>query len=109
MKKTIFFLAILSCFIGCNKIPYAAGLIAVESPIMPIRMTGDTMHLVLTDYVPMLYGDTAYWKGLRWTTGEAIEYTNLIGTPQVVREMDIINRDNIYTVSVDLPSAIKQV
>ena len=94
MKKTIFFLAILSCFIGCNKIPYAAGLIAVESPIMPIRMTGDTMHLVLTDYVPMLYGDTAYWKGLRWTTGEAIEYTNLIGTPQVVREMDIINRDH---------------
>ena len=94
MKKTIFFLAILSCFIGCNKIPYAAGLIAVEAPIMPIRMTGDTMHLVLTDYVPMLYGDTAYWKGLRWTTGEAIEYTNLIGTPQVVREMDIINRDH---------------
>ena len=94
MKKTIFFLAILSCFMGCQKHHYAAGLMAVESPIMPIRMTGDTMHLVLTDYVPMLYGDTAYWKGLRWTTGEAIEYTNLIGTPQVVREMDIINRDH---------------
>jgi hypothetical protein len=24
-------------------------------------------------------------------------------------KMDIINRDNIYTVSVDIPSAIKQV
>jgi len=94
MKKTIFFLAILSCFWGCNKPHYAAGLMAVESPIMPIRMTGDTMHIVLTDYVPVLYGDTTYWQGLQWTTGEAIEYTNLIGTPQVVREMDIINRDH---------------
>lgn len=61
---------------------------------MPIRMNGDTMHIVLTDYVPVLYGDTTYWQGLQWTTGEAIEYTNLIGTPQVVREMDIINRDH---------------
>ena len=94
MKKTIFFLAILSCFWGCNKPHYAAGLMAVESPIMPIRMSGDTMHIVLTDYVPVLYGDTTYWQGLQWTTGEAIEYTNLIGTPQVVREMDIINRDH---------------
>ncbi len=67
---------------------------AVESPIMPIRMNSDTMHIVLTDYVPVLYGDTTYWQGLQWTTGEAIEYTNLIGTPQVVREMDIINRDH---------------
>ena len=94
MKKTIFFLAILSCFMGCQKHHYAAGLIAVESPIMPIRMNSDTMHIVLTDYVPVLYGDTTYWQGLQWTTGEAIEYTNLIGTPQVVREMDIINRDH---------------
>lgn len=94
MKKTIFFLAILSCFLGCQKPHYAAGLMAVESPIMPIRMSGDTMHIVLTDYVPVLYGDTTYWQGLQWTTGEAIEYTNLIGTPQVVREMDIINRDH---------------
>ena len=67
---------------------------AVESPIMPIRMNSDTMHIVLTDYVPVLYGDTTYWQGLQWTTGEAIEYSNLIGTPQVVREMDIINRDH---------------
>ena len=94
MKKTIFFLAILSCFMGCQKHHYAAGLMAVESPIMPIRMNSDTMHIVLTDYVPVLYGDTTYWQGLQWTTGEAIEYTNLIGTPQVVREMDIINRDH---------------
>lgn len=94
MKKTLFFLAILSCFMGCQKHHYAAGLMAVESPIMPIRMNSDTMHIVLTDYVPVLYGDTTYWQGLQWTTGEAIEYTNLIGTPQVVREMDIINRDH---------------
>jgi hypothetical protein len=68
MKKTIFFLAILSCFMGCQKHHYAAGLMAVESPIMPIRMNSDTMHIVLTDYVPVLYGDTTYWQGLQWTT-----------------------------------------
>ena len=61
---------------------------------MPIRMHSDTMHIVLTDYVPVLFGDTTLWKGLQWTTTESLECINLIGTPQVVREMDIVNRDN---------------
>ena len=51
------------------------------------------MHVVLTDYTPALYGDTTLWQGLQWTTGESLECINLIGTPQVVREMDIINHD----------------
>ena len=60
---------------------------------MPIRMLSDTTHIVLTDYVPVLYGDTTLWDGLQWTTGESLECINLIGTPKVVREMDIVNRD----------------
>jgi glycosidase len=66
---------------------------AVSNPIMPIRMHADTMHIVLTDYVPVLYGDTTLWKGLQWTTAESLECINLSGTPKVVREMDIVNRD----------------
>ncbi len=67
---------------------------------MPVRMSGDTMHIVLTDYLPALYGDTALWEGLQWTAGDAVECVNLSGTPQVLREMDIINRDrSIHAIS----------
>jgi hypothetical protein len=101
MKKTILnvclaFLLTLSLatsFAGCKGHPYAGERIAMSQPIMPIRMIGDTMHVVLTDYVPALYGDTDLWQGLQWTTGEAVECLNMTGTPQVLREMDIVNRD----------------
>ena len=67
---------------------------------MPVRMTSDTMHVELTDYLPVLYGDTTLWEGLQWTTGEAIECLNLSGTPQVVRAMNIVNRDrSIHAIS----------
>ena len=82
------------CLAGCQKASMNAESIRLSNPIMPIRMSGDTMHIVLTDYVPALYGDTSLWKGMNWTAGEAVECANLIGTPQVVREMDIINRDH---------------
>ena len=68
---------------------------------MPIRMSGDTTHVVLTDYLPALYGDTNLWKGLHWTTGEQLDCINLTGTPQVVREMDIVNRDrSIHSINL---------
>ena len=51
------------------------------------------MHVVLTDYVPVLYGDTGLWQGLQWTTPEAIECLNMSGTQPVVREFDLVNRD----------------
>ena len=60
---------------------------------MPIRMTSDTMHVVLTDYVPALFGDTKLWKGIQWTAGDAIECLNMSGTAPLVYEMDIVNRD----------------
>ena len=86
---------------GCRQVNNVADVIAQSSPIMPIRMTGDTMHIVLTDYVPALYGDTGLWKGLQWTTGETLECINLIGTPQVIREMNLVNRDrSIHAITI---------
>ena len=92
MKKTILFLGLTLFLAGCNNPHYAARRIAASQPIMPIRMTGDTMHLVMTDYVPVLYGDTNYWKGLHWVADVAVECLNTSGTP-ALREMDIVNRD----------------
>ena len=93
MKKYLFSLAVILCLVGCQRAEYAADKLAASNPIMPIRMMSDTTHIVLTDYLPSLYGDTSLWKGLQWTAGDAIECLNLVGTPQVVREMDIVNRD----------------
>ena len=67
---------------------------------MPIRMTSDTTHIVLTDYLPALYGDTNLWKGLQWTTGDGIECLNLVGSAQLVYEMDIVNHNrSIHAIS----------
>lgn len=51
------------------------------------------MHIVLTDYIPALYGDTSLWDGIQWTAGESLECINMAGTQPVVHEMDIINRN----------------
>ncbi len=93
MKKSILIVFSVLLLLGCNKSHYAAQQIAVAQPIMPIRMAGDTMHIVLTDYVPVLYGDTSYWQSMHWVTDPAIECLNTSGTAPVLREMDIVNRD----------------
>lgn len=93
MKKSMIIVLAAMCLAGCQKASMNAESIRLSPPIMPIRMTSDTTHVVLTDYVPALYGDTSLWKGMNWTAGEAIECLNLTGTPQVVREMDIVNKD----------------
>ena len=93
MRKAFLFVVFALFLAGCNKPQYAAQQIAASQPIMPIRMTSDTMHIVLTDYVPLLFGDTTLWKGMQWTTDEAVECLHLTGTPQVLREMDLVNRD----------------
>ena len=81
------------CLTACQQRNPIASKLAASDPIMPIRMTSDTMHVVLTDYVPVLYGDTTLWKGLQWTKDEAIECLNLSGTTPIVEQMDIVNRD----------------
>ena len=100
MKKLFFLTALalsaMSC-IGHNE----ASRLATADPIMPIRMTSDTMHVVMTDYLPSLYGDTSLWDGVHWTTGEQLDCQNLTGTPEVVRELDLINRDrSIHSINL---------
>ena len=93
MRKSLF-IVILSLFLaGCQSSPRMVQQIAESSPIMPIRMTSDTMHVVLTDYIPVLYGDTSHWEDIHWIADEAIECQNIRGTLPVLREMDIVNRN----------------
>ena len=94
MKKVLLFVLMTLVLAGCQQHSHIASQIANSNPIMPVRMSSDTTHVVMTDYLPVLYGDTSLWEGLQWTTGEAIECQNISGTPQVIREMDIVNRDN---------------
>ena len=94
MRKVFFFVSLIVLIAGCQQSSDIAGEIAKTNPIMPIRMTGDSSHIVLTDYIPRLYGDTSLWKGLQWTSDESVECLKLVGTPGVIREMDIVNRDH---------------
>ena len=89
------------CMAGCQKGNQIASVIAYSNPIMPMRMTSDTMHVVMTDYVPVLYGDTSLWQGLHWTTDESLGCVGMVGTPSVVREFDIINFDHsIHAITI---------
>jgi len=93
MRKNILLFAFALCLAGCQQGNNAVQSIAVSQPIMPVRMTSDTTHIVLTDYVPMLYGDTTLWSGKLWISAEPLECLNYAGSPTVIREMDIVNRD----------------
>ncbi len=100
MKKLLYVLLIAVCAASCQRSAVAERL-AVSDPIMPIRMTSDTMHVVLTDYTPALYGDTLLWRGLHWMGSGQLDCINLVGTKQVVREMDIVNHDrSIHALNV---------
>ena len=99
MKKILYLFLIALVGASCHRANIAER-VAISEPIMPIRMTSDTMHVVLTDYVPALYGDTNKWEGLHWMGAEQLECINLIGTARVPREMDIVNRDRtIHAIS----------
>ena len=95
MRKAFLFLSITLVLAACGHKSEqdVATRVANENPIMPIRMSADSMHVVLTDYLPALYGDTTKWKDLQWTSGEHLDCKNFIGATPVIREMDIINRN----------------
>ena len=100
MRKTICLLLLALCFAGCQKHNPVASVIASSNPIMPIRMTSDTMHVVMTDYVPMLYGDTTLWKGFQLTLGETLECVRMSGNSPVIREMDLVDHGrSIHAIS----------
>ena len=99
MKKVFFFVCIALSVMGCQRVNIAKQ-VALSDPIMPIRMTGDTMHVVLTDYVPSLYGDTDLLEGLQWIGAEQLEGINMVGNAPRADELDLVNRDRrIHTLS----------
>ena len=93
MRKSLFIILLALCATSCFHSNHITEQIALGTPIMPLRMTGDTAHMILTDYVPAMFGDTSLWEDVQWTPSDALECLHLVGTPQVVREMDIVNRD----------------
>ena len=94
MKKSILFISIAICLASCQTRTNIANQIARSNPIMPVRMQADTMHIVLTDYVPVLFGDTTLWEGMQWSSSDALVCKNFVGTSPVIREMDLINTDH---------------
>lgn len=100
MKKSLFYFLVAVCLAGCRHTNDTAASIGKALPIMPVRMTGDTMHVVLTDYLPALYGDTTQWQDLHWIADDAMEFPNISGALPVIREMDVVNRDrSIHSIS----------
>ena len=91
MRKSFLFFAIFLCLVGCQRGGINADSISRSNPIMPIRMSSDTMHVVLTDYTPALFGDTSLWRCMKWTADESMECLNYVGTARVLREMDLVN------------------
>lgn len=95
MKKTLHFLWLLPLiFVACNQHPTPVMRIAAGQPIMPVRMTGDTMHIVLTDYVPLLMADSTAGKNITLQASDGIEIINPIGDRNLPQEIDIINRSH---------------
>ena len=78
MRKTIFFLSILLCLAGCQSNSINADFIAKSNPIMPVRMTADTMQIMLTDYVPAFFGGK---KALMDDTMEVINCGHIAAIP----------------------------
>ena len=63
MKKILFFTSLIVCLVGCQRHAINANFIAKSNPIMPVRMTADTMQIMLTDYVPAFFGGKkALWE-----------------------------------------------
>ena len=71
MKKIVLYFSLAILMASCQQVNTStASTLATSDPIMPIRMFSDTTHVVLTDYLPILYADTALWNGMQWTTSE---------------------------------------
>ena len=89
--KLLLFCAVLA-LTACQMTPVER--IAKGQPIMPVRMTGDTMHVVLTDYIPLLAADTAVWDKLEWTQDKDLPWVNIDGEGSYIRALDITNPGN---------------
>ena len=95
MKKIVLYFSLAIIMASCQqKNMSTASTLAISDPIMPIRMFSDTTHVVLTDYLPILYADTTLWNGMQWTASEQLDCANITGTLPIVREMDLVNNNH---------------
>jgi len=85
MKKIVFIISILCCLVSCRQQTINADFIARSNPIMPVRLTADTMSILLTDYVPAFFGgDQDQWVAEMTVVNEgtisAIPYSDKSGS-----------------------------
>lgn len=85
MKKIVFIISILCCLASCRQQTINADFIARSNPIMPVRLTADTMSILLTDYVPAFFGgDQDQWVAEMTVVNEgtisAIPYSDKSGS-----------------------------
>ena len=85
MKKIVFIISILCCLASCRQQTINADFIARSNPIMPVRLTADTMSILLTDYVPAFFGgDQDKWVAEMTLVNEgtisAITYSDKSGS-----------------------------
>lgn len=96
MKKTFYLWLLLVLMVACTKAPDPIMRIATGQPIIPIRMISDTMHIVLTDYIPSLIADSMNSKEANWQADDMLEAANIVGNGALPEEMDIISHNNTY-------------
>ena len=87
MRKLFFTLSLSLVLAGCHQ-GGIAETIAKSNPIMPVRLTADTMVIEMTDYVPSMFGDgKMMWDKQKTVvnTGriEALEYSNQTGSFEI--------------------------
>lgn len=83
----LFFAAVMLTACGMKPVER----IATGQPIMPVRMTGDTMQIVLTDYIPLLAADSAEWATLAWSQDDNLPWVGIDGDGSYIRSIDITN------------------
>ncbi len=97
MKKHFLWL-IAPLLVACSTTPDPITRIATGLPITPIRMTSDTTHVVMTDYVPLLMNQKQETKNdkLDWLVSDQLEILNLVGNGALPEKMDIVNHGNTF-------------
>jgi glycosidase len=91
-NKILFFFCMALALTACSMKPVER--IATGQPIMPIRMTADTMHVELTDYIPMLSADSMIWETLNWEEDKDLPWVAVDGDAFYIRSIDITNPTN---------------
>ncbi len=101
MKKQLLCLGLIApLLVACHTPTDSVSRIATGQPIIPIRMTSDTAHVVLTDYVPLLMEQQSQPPSesrgtIAWQASGRLETLNMTGTGALPEEIDIVNHSNV--------------